>query len=192
MITFREQKRRIFFFLTFFCFSALIYSSFSNSLFSSVDGDSINARQKWSRPKKAAVLSACLPGAGQLYNKKFWKIPIVYGILGGAGYFIRYNHSLYNNFKNAIIYRYDNIPQNETLSQYSVDNLVTLKRTYRRYRDFSIFGAALIYVLQVVDANVDAHLFQFDVDRISLRLTPEIQSGSGQFFGLGISIALKK
>ncbi|MFN6038960.1 MAG: DUF5683 domain-containing protein, partial [Bacteroidota bacterium] len=80
--------------------------------------------------------------------------------------------------------------------QYSVDNLVTLKRSSRRLRDFSILGAGLIYLLQIIDANVDAHLMNFDVDNISIKLNPEIKpdlsSNRTKNLGLSINFSFKK
>jgi Family of unknown function (DUF5683) len=152
------------------------------------EGDSTKLKTEWSKPKKATVMSACLPGLGQVYNKKYWKLPVVYSLFTAAGYFIFNNQKKYLDFKNAIVYRYDNVQGNETYNLYSVDNLVTLKRTYRRYRDFSILGASLVYALQIVDANVDAHLLEFDVDNLSLSVFPAINSLHSKNVGFSFSI----
>ena len=150
--------------------------------------DSLKFSSVWSKPKKATLMSTFLPGLGQVYNKRYWKVPVIYSAFAAAGYFIFSNQKKYLDFKNAIVYRYDNVPGNETYSLYTVDNLVTLKRTYRRYRDFSILGASLIYALQIVDANVDAHLYEFDVDSISLSFRPEFGILAEKKIGLTILI----
>ncbi|MFN6037105.1 MAG: DUF5683 domain-containing protein, partial [Bacteroidota bacterium] len=66
----------------------------------------IKKKSEWSPAKKATIYSACLPGLGQIHNKKYWKVPVIYSALGGMGYFIIRNHNQYKNFQNAIIYRY--------------------------------------------------------------------------------------
>jgi hypothetical protein len=154
--------------------------------------DSTKKSSGWSRAKKATVMSICLPGLGQAYNKKYWKVPVVYGLLGGMGYLIIQNNSKYQDYHNALIYRYDSDLNNDTFSQYTVENLITLKRSYRRYRDLSILGASLIYLLQVIDANVDGHLTEFDVDNISMKISPwqstVCSAGKSNFYGLNFTL----
>ena len=137
-----------------------------------------------------------LPGLGQCSNKKYWKVPFIYSLLGGFGYLIYTNHKDYIEFRDAIKYRYDDISGNETFLQFSVDNLVTLKRTYQRFRDYSILGAGLIYLLQIIDANVDAHLLNFDVENISMKIKPEItpfsNASNNNFIGLNLTLTPKK
>jgi hypothetical protein len=153
-------------------------------------GDSVLKKPGWSRAKKAAVMSACLPGLGQAYNKKYWKIPIVYGLLGTFGYFTYTNHNTYKAYSNALRNRYDSDTTNDTFLQYSEDNLVTLKRTARRYRDLSILGASLIYLIQIVDANVDGHLANFDVDNISFHVSPMDMKAAGRVYN-GVALTMK-
>ena len=118
------------------------------------------------------MLSVIFPGLGQAYNKKYWKLPIIYVALGGLGYSIVANNKQYYTYHNALLGRANGIGVNDPFPQYSNDNLVTLKRYYRRFRDLSILGAGLIYVLQIIDANVDGHLTNFDVDNISFNISP--------------------
>ncbi|MFN5460330.1 MAG: DUF5683 domain-containing protein [Bacteroidota bacterium] len=183
-----------------FCFLifaiSLLYSSFFSAQDKVAQKDSIKKEKStWSPAKKTTFYSAVLPGLGQIHNKKYWKVPVIYALMGGAGYFIFRNHIQYKEFQNAIIYRYDDIQGNESYSQYSVDNLVTLKRSFRRFRDFSILGMGLIYVLQIVDANVDAHLMNFDVENISMSVQPEIFPSTNikgrNTFGLSLTIKPK-
>jgi len=125
-------------------------------------------------PKKAAIMSACLPGLGQIYNRKYWKVPLVYAGLGGFGYFAWYTGSQYKTYKTAYIYRTDN--DSSTIDDFPEYSDVQLKENvdfYRRYRDLNIILAAGFYVLNIIDASVDAHLFTFDVsDNISFRVQP--------------------
>ncbi|HPQ08716.1 MAG TPA: DUF5683 domain-containing protein [Bacteroidia bacterium] len=128
--------------------------------------------KNWSPPKKASVLSAIIPGAGQMYNKKYWKVPIIYGVGGLLFYnaFQQNNHYLY--YKKELI----NVINGGVNSDgYSSQQLTLLKNQSKKWRDLSIAGTVLIYVLNILDANVDAHLKTFDVsDNLSLIIQPEI------------------
>ncbi|MBN8702385.1 MAG: hypothetical protein J0M08_04940 [Bacteroidetes bacterium] len=126
-------------------------------------------------PKKAAALSAALPGLGQIYNRKYWKLPIVYGAFAGLGYALYTTNNKYANYRDAYKARIDNDP--ETIDEYekiySADNLKSLHEYYHRYRDLSVVGLVVVYVLNIVDASVDAHLARFDVsDNLSMRIQP--------------------
>ncbi len=142
-------------------------------------------------PKKAAIMSACLPGLGQAYNKKYWKIPIIYAGLGGLGYGIYFNHKYYKKYSTALRYRYDDdVSTIDPYTTFTDDNLVTLKRTYQRWRDLCIIGSAALYTLNVIDAVVDAHLSSFDVsDDLSIHFRPGMQYGFNSMqptFGIGL------
>ena len=126
-------------------------------------------------PAKATILSAVLPGAGQFYNKKYWKMPILYGGFAAVGYAIDFNQDRYLSYKNALQTRTDG--DEATIDQfegvYSEENLRTLKDFYRRNRDLTIIIGGIVYVLNIIDAHVDAHLFYFDVsDDLSMQLSP--------------------
>jgi len=124
-------------------------------------------------PAKATVFSALLPGAGQFYNRKYWKIPVIYGAFAGLGYLIKFNNDRFQTYRDAFVLRTDGDPLtvDEFEGRYSESDLTTLKDFYRRNRDLSFIFAGLIYVLNIVDASVDAHLFYFDVsDDLSLRI----------------------
>lgn len=129
-------------------------------------------------PKKAAILSAVLPGLGQAYNKKYWKIPILY--TGGAvlGYYIGFNNRYYKRFKTAIKLRTDN--DATTIDEYATTypneaQLRTGRDYYRRNRDLLIIVSAFTYLLNIADATVDAHLAGFNVsDELALRVSPEV------------------
>jgi len=140
-------------------------------------------------PLKATVYSALLPGAGQIYNKKFWKLPIVYGGLGTCIYFIDRNTRKFNTYKNALIAEQDGDPATVNTTGYSAFQLDQLQDTYRNWKDLSWIICAGVYVLQILDANVDAHLFYFDVSKdLSLFVRPSLdfagELNSGLCLGL--------
>ena len=120
-------------------------------------------------PAKAAFYSAVLPGLGQAYNKKYWKIPLVYGALGTSIYFYVNNNKKYHEFRDIYKQRLEGY----TGDQYSYldnDRLVQAQKFYQRNRDLSALITVAFYVLNIVDANVDAHLMQYNVnDNLSLK-----------------------
>ena len=120
-----SNKRAIF--ILFFCWS----------LFSLAQSDSTSKLELHS-PKKAAIYSAILPGLGQIYNKKYWKLPIVYGALGGTIYSITWNQTQYQRYRQERKYRFDNnTVQNIELQLLSDANLIELETYYKKWRDFS-------------------------------------------------------
>lgn len=123
-------------------------------------------------PTRAAFYSAILPGLGQAYNKKYWKIPIVYGALGTGVYFYVTNNDEYHRFRNAYKQRLAG-KDDEFKGQYSDATLISAQRTFQRNRDLSLLITVGLYVLNIVDANVDAHLLQFNVNN-RLSLSPDI------------------
>lgn len=143
-------------------------------------------------PSKAVLYSAILPGAGQAYNKKYWKIPIIYAGIGVLVYAIDFNQRNYSTFKDAYILRTDgDTSTTDKYPRYTDDNLRTLFQYYRRNRDLSYILISTLYVLNILDAYVDAELFYFDVsDKLSLRSTPFIMhSLAGDKIG-GLSFTL--
>ncbi len=132
--------------------------------------------------RKATLFSALLPGAGQVYNKKIWKVPVIYAAFAGMTYLIRFNNENYKKFENALLLRYDEDPNtvDEYAEVYSDDNLRSLSDFYRRNRDLSVIGLSAVYVLNIIDAHVDAHLFTFNVDdNLSFNWSPQVQHGPG-------------
>nr|WP_255667761.1 DUF5683 domain-containing protein [Flavobacterium sp. ENC] len=122
-------------------------------------------------PAKAAFYSAILPGLGQAYNKKYWKIPLVYGAIGTSLYFYLDNNKKYNNYRDAYKKRLEGLPDDYQFLDDS--RLVAGQKFYQRNRDLSALFVVGFYVLNIIDANVDAALIQFNVnERLSLR--PEI------------------
>ncbi len=130
-------------------------------------------------PNKATFYSAILPGLGQIYNQKYWKVPIIYAAFGGLIYYANYNNFVYNKYKDAynIQLRIDNgeIGLEPEYPGASADNLKRQKDLWRRYRDMSFIGMGLVYVLQILDADVDAHLFDYNMSEdLSMRIEPVI------------------
>jgi hypothetical protein len=143
--------------------------------------------------KKASIYSAVLPGLGQAYNKKYWKIPIVYAGFGVMTYLFSINNSRFNKYKTALIVRNDGDEStvDEFATQYpNQQALIEFKDYYRRNRDFSAIGFALFYVLNIVDANVDANLYYFDVsDDLTFQWSPAFIPAAT--FASGLSFKLK-
>jgi len=142
-----------------------------DSLFVENQGDSIIVDTSYHDPRKAVVYSAILPGLGQIYNKKIWKAPIVYAGFGTFIYFIDRNQRYYFDLKSKLL-----DPDYELKyfdGVYTDDQLKLGMDTYKRWRDLSIIGTFGFYVLQILDATVDAYLFDWDVDEnISLKIEP--------------------
>ncbi|MBT5354447.1 MAG: hypothetical protein HOL56_05065, partial [Flavobacteriales bacterium] len=126
--------------------------------------------QKDKSPKKAAIYSAVIPGAGQIYTKKYWKVPIIYGGLVTSAYFINDNNNQYKEYREAALLSYET---GEDQLGYTYSELITLKDHYKRNREISYFSFVGVYILNIIDASVNAHLFHFDVsDDISLNIRP--------------------
>ena len=120
-------------------------------------------------PSKAAFFSAVFPGAGQAYNKKYWKIPIVYAGIGISIYFYVQNNKDYNKFRDIYKRRLAGFTDDEYWGNgatpiISSDRLVDAQKTAKRNKDTSIAVAVAFYLLNIIDANVDAHLRQFNVN----------------------------
>ncbi len=141
-------------------------------------------------PRKALLYSAALPGMGQVYNKKYWKLPIVYG-----GFYVltyvafRYN-DLYNQYKKEL---YDVVRDNKYVppSGYTEQQLRSVTEYYRRQRDFFLILDGMWYLLQLVDAHVDAHLREFDLNpQLKVSLGPSMQYNPliGSAPGFGITV----
>ena len=110
------------------------------------------------------------PGAGQIYTKKYWKVPIIYSALVTSGYFIIDNNKKYKKYRDTYLDRNNGIIDN---LNYSNSELITLKDYYKRNREISIMLFSLTYILNIIDASVNAHLFQYEIDEnISFKIDP--------------------
>lgn len=114
-------------------------------------------------PRKAILFAAVLPGLGQIYNKKYWKLPLVYGGFVGFGYGVHFYQTGYKKYKTEL---FDILETGEpiSVSGFSEDQLRRIVDQYRRERDFFIILTAGMYLLQMIDAHVDAHLKEFDLN----------------------------
>ena len=144
--------------------------------------------------KKATTLSIICPGAGQVYNKSYWKVPIVIGGMASMVYVIDWNNRGFKRFKNAYALltdfeqnpgKYpDGVSKDEFGGRYSSSFLKNLRDSYRRNRDLSILLTAAVYAFQAIDAHVDAHLKDFDVsDNLTVDLQPMVDYQYTQFNG---------
>ncbi len=131
-------------------------------------------------PKRAAMYSALLPGLGQLYNRQYWKVPLVYAAVGASAYFFTTNLQKYHTYRQAYLYTVDGNPATNVtdpeLINYTPDNLLTLRNQYRQYLDYTVLLSAVGYTLQVLDAMVWAHLKNFDISK-DLSFHPSIKAG---------------
>ncbi len=157
--------------------------------------DSIRTKAKrdWNtwrpNPKRALWLAVVLPGAGQIYNRKYWKLPIFYGGMLGCVYAITWNNQMYHDYSQAYLDIMDDDPNTQSYNTFlHLGTTVTesskaryqelfrkRKDRFRRYRDLSCFILVGVYALSVIDAYVDASLSEFDIsDDLSLRVTPAV------------------
>lgn len=168
-------------------------------------------------PRKATLYSAVVPGLGQAYNKKYWKIPVVYVGFGVLGYFIYFNALHYNEYKQALIDFIDEypatnsyldligpdldpetfdpslesdklIPSNTEWFRTQLDNYM---QYYRRNRDLSAIITAAWYVLNIIDATVDAYLFDYDIsDDLSMDIDPKLFILPGKLNTVGVQLSI--
>ncbi len=137
-------------------------------------------------PRKAAMYSAVFPGMGQVYNKKYWKLPLVYGGLGGFGYGIIWNSRQYDFYFDRYKYMTENGYQE--WEGRSLREVEWYKNTHLRYKNLMIILTIGFYAVQIIDASVDAHLADYDIsDDISLNLDPVILSPGLQGTGAQVS-----
>ena len=157
------------------------------------DSIKIAKKRDWAtwrpNPKRAMWLALVLPGAGQIYNRKYWKLPIVYGGFVGCAYALRWNNQMYRDYSQAYLDLMDDDPNTQSYNQFlhlgaKIDDsnkaryqklFKSRKDTYRRWRDLSVFCLIGVYALSVIDAYVDASLSKFDISKdLSLRVEPTI------------------
>ena len=155
---------------------------------------------KTKNPKTATIMSAIIPGLGQVYNEQYWKVPIIYGGFGTMMFFIKFNDKEYQKWQKAYQYRVDD--DSTTIDRYpmaSDDQLKKLKNEWRRNRDLNYIGIVVLYFMNVIDASVDAHLFDYDIsDDLSLHIEPAyidprnlIFNPNKQSYPIGIKCAFR-
>lgn len=138
--------------------------------------------QKTSDPSRAALLSAAFPGLGQIYNRKYWKLPIIYGGAYALGYGIHWNDDNYNQVRNALFaVRSGTIDPDNPLHTISETILARETDRFRRDRDFLIIGSIMAYLIVIVDSYVDAHLRDFPLGKdTALQMEPMLRQDFGQ------------
>jgi hypothetical protein len=165
-------------------------------------------------PKKASIYAALFPGLGQIYNKRYWKLPIVYGGYAGLIYVLGWNNNYYKDYYEG--YRIvaghssaaelspdellflDNLIKNPSINlnnpqtySYVTTQLKSGKDFYRRNRDLTIIGIAALHVLSIIDASVDANLFDFDIgDDLSMRVEPAPLNLGNQKQVMGLNVVI--
>jgi len=156
-------------------------------------------------PRKATIFSAVLPGLGQVYNKKYWKLPLLYGGVGVLTYFIITNNNYYQTYRNQ--FKILNDTSNQTAYNSMVAQLMltypgaslsaisltiqSARDYYRHNRDLCLILTGIVYILNIVDADVDAHLFYFDVsDKLTLNWKPTFYQESNFKNYPGLSLKL--
>lgn len=152
-------------------------------------------------PRTAAIRSAILPGLGQIYNRKYWKLPIVYGALGTTALVFRFNIKGYNRIRFAynILVAKDSARFKEVdadlqpyITYNALGDLRAIRNEYRKNIDYSVLVFMLFWALNIVDATVDAHLKGFDVTSdLSMKIKPDLNSG-GRYPGLSFVFDLHK
>jgi hypothetical protein len=148
-------------------------------------------------PKLATAMSAVVPGLGQVYNRKYWKPPLIYAVFGVLTYFYITNHKEYKIFKDEYGYRinHDTTRIDPKYAGYNNDNIILIRDYYRRNVEITLIIAGVWYILNIIDANVDAHLFTYDIsDKLSMKLEPDIKhigySQNNKFAG-GMKLTLR-
>lgn len=150
-------------------------------------------KKDWStwrpNPKKALWLAIVIPGAGQIYNRKYWKLPIFYGGFLGCIYAMRWNNQMYHDYSQAYMDIMDDNPETESYNEFlhlgatvdesnqeTYENLFKKRKDkYRKWRDLSVFVLIAVYALSVIDAYVDASLSEFDISEdLSLKVEPAV------------------
>lgn len=158
--------------------------------------DSLHAQQKQAKerfipdPKRAMWLAMVIPGGGQIYNRKYWKLPLIYGGFIGCVYAMTWNNTMYRDYSQAYIDIMDNDENTKSYENFlpptydvnaNMDRLKDLfkrrKNYYRRYRDLSMFCMIGVYALSILDAYIDAEMSSFDIsDDLTLKVKPAIMN----------------
>ena len=174
-------------------------------------GKKTNTPRDWSTwrpdPKRALWLALVIPGGGQIYNRKYWKLPLIYGGFMGCIYALSWNNSMYKDYSQAYIDLMDNDPDSQSYNQFlHLGNVITSENKkqyedifkkrrdkYRRWRDLSFFVMLGVYALSVIDAYVDAELSVFDISKdLSMKVEPTIiNNGSSKNILDGSSVGLQ-
>ena len=187
------------------CSSVYAQHPYSNAYLQGIPKDDISSLHKldrstifkdstkWDDPKKATVLALVLPGAGQIYNKKYWKAGIVYAGIGGLAYMWKDNTDSLSRYQKILVSKIDGDTTTLDLAPNRSEASITSDRDFhRRFRDISLIGFVALYALQAIDANVDAHQKEFKVNKdLSMYVQPDIftiKSGMGLYNGFTVRL----
>jgi hypothetical protein len=177
----------------FTCILFAAFFLFASRTVSAQDADTATVKTvaQTHSPRKALIMSAIIPGLGQAYNKKYWKVPIIYGAGGAFAYYLGYYQDKYSKFRTALA----NGKEGETYKidgrEYAYGSLESGQNFYRRYRDLNALGITFIYFLNIVDAMIDAHFFYYDVsDNLTMHIQPAVFNNPGATSSLGLQINL--
>lgn len=153
------------------------------------DAELIEMYAKRYNPRKAGLYSAVLPGLGQAYNKKYWKIPIIYGGFIGLGYGINFYQKRHKEFRTELFEILESGEDLSSINQLSEDQLRTLVNKSRRERDYFMVLTGILYLLNIADAHIESHLKEFDLnEKLMLSLDPMIRQQNQLQAGLSISL----
>jgi hypothetical protein len=173
-------------------FLAGFFHPYSGHAQATLTGTSVpdSVLEKMHSPRKATLMSLCLPGLGQVYNKKYWKLPIIYAGFGVLTYFIVTNANEYSTYRGAYL---ESVEGDSTgkyqdlVLRYSSTELLSARDYYRRNLEVTCLLTAVFYILNVLDATVDAHLFTYNISKdLSFKVepvlfkptyTPDVSSG---------------
>ena len=148
------------------------------------------------KPQKALWMALVIPGGGQIYNRKYWKLPLVYGGMMGCLYAMTWNNTMYKDYSQAYLDIMDSDPNTQSYNKFlhlgnqinesNMERYKTIfkkrKDKYRRWRDMSFFCLIGVYALSVIDAYVDAELSEFDISKdLSMKVRPAIMPNKGTF-----------
>lgn len=191
------SKKNIFFFSIIFL-SLQLYSQIDSTKVKDIKiKDDVFVAQgiyKPLAPAKAAFYSAILPGLGQIYNKKYWKAPIVWGALAIPTYYYLTNNSNYKRYRTAYKLRKNGFQDEFTddlgNERVSLETLERAQEQLRENRDMSLLSGVILYVLQIVEASVNAHLIQFNTDD-NLSIRPTMVQDPIQFDAPKVGFTLK-
>jgi Family of unknown function (DUF5683) len=143
--------------------------------------DTLKTADIYPNPRKAALYALIIPGGGQVYNKDFWKVPLVYGAYYGLYVVYKFNNTQYNTLRDCLIAR-RTLPkptdpcENSRLNTIDERSLIAYRDQYNKTRQQSILGLVLVHILSATEAYVDAHLKNFDIDdNLSIQLTPKMK-----------------
>jgi hypothetical protein len=189
-------------------FLILLFGGFTLNTWAQPPADSLNTlvvdtteekvpffdfKSDYPNPNKAAILSFALPGAGQAYNKRWWKLPLVYGAFAGMFYAIDFNQGLYRRFRDAL--QLNLAGEEHEFSETVIDSptaLRGLRDQYDRNTQLSYIGTVLLYGIVAVEAFVDAHLLQFDIDEdLSMQIAPQVVPLPDEYGSAGVAVIIR-